>query len=179
MKMRQRHAASWTLADLVDFEVLLTRDGDTVDPAQRRHFVHAIRPQLATIGDAGERRRTGLRLWLEQRRKAERLSTGQLFAQALNLAGWAAFAVLAATGMSLVAGLVLGAQQAVHVVVFVALTLLLPWFVFVLGALVYAFGAGRSGPVAALRIALHLCDRSNRLRAARSTIVAALTDSRS
>lgn len=181
MTSRRRHAAPrWTLADLVDFEALFVRNEDTVDAAQRRHFLDAIRPRLTTVTDAAERRRVGLRLWLEQRRADTAApTTGQVFAQSLNAAGWTAFAILTGMGASVAAGLVLGAHQAVHVVIFIALALLLPWLVFALGALAYAFGVGRSGLRLVIRGALQMADRRGGARASRSAVLAALTAARS
>src|SRR5699024_1252624 len=118
MTNQKKHAkARWTLADLVDFEAVFVRNEDSVDAAQRQIFTQTIRPQLPAIADAGERRRTGLRLWLDRQQAASSETTpGKLFAGTLNAAGWGTFAILAGMGASVVGGLVLGAQQAVHVV---------------------------------------------------------------
>src|SRR5690625_4547610 len=121
MAARPRHAAArWTLSDLIDFEALLAQGGTLVDDAGRRQFVRDILPRLAAITDAGERRRTGLHLWLStqlDRRRDEAMPAGCLFSHALGLAGWVAFVVLACAGAGLVAGLLLGPRQAVHVVI--------------------------------------------------------------
>ncbi|MFN2425939.1 MAG: hypothetical protein ABR587_05780, partial [Candidatus Binatia bacterium] len=74
--------ASWTIADLLDFEVLLSADAARDDAAVRERdraiFVGQIQPAIKPAGGAGagaaiERRRI-FRLWLEVRRQAERES---------------------------------------------------------------------------------------------------------
>lgn len=156
MVTRNRLAPTqWTLSDLVDFEALLARDGDAVvDQTQRQHFLRDIRPRLTDIKDAGERRRVGLRLWLEQRRVADDITTGKWFGHTLDLAGWVACALLIVMGMGLVSGLLLGAQQTAHVVIFFGLALVLPWLVFGAGAVAHLTGVGHGGLAAVVRTVL-------------------------
>lgn len=150
MKSRSEPAAvRWTLPDLVDFEALLAR-GEASDDAQRRQFVRAVRPRLAAMGDESVRRRAGLRLWLEHCRDDGQPSLGRVFGHGLNLAGWGLFALMAFAGMGLVAGLLLGSHQAVHVIVFFGLTLGLPWLVYCAGLSLRALGNGGGGALFAL-----------------------------
>src|SRR5690625_4845855 len=112
MQPQTEHAASrWTLPVLVDFEARLTRTGDMAE-VDRRFFVHSIRPRLAEIDDDRQRRRIGLRLWLGHERGESSLTVGRVFGQALGLAGWGMFLLLALSGMGLASGLLLGPRQA-------------------------------------------------------------------
>lgn len=167
----------WTLADLVDFETLMALDDGTVEPLQRQHFRHDIRPQLEALSDAAARRRVGLRLWLEQRREQSAPSAGQLVGQALNGAGWAACAVSFCIGIGLVTGFMAGAHPAVHVVIFVGLTLLLPWLLLAVGAVARALGRGSGGLFLLLRAALQLFGPRGD-QTVRMTVLAALAEAR-
>lgn len=180
MLARREHAAvRWTLSDLVDFEAVLA-DTDTAadDPAARRWFARTIRPRLAEMGDESARRRAGLRLWLEHRRGDEPVSAGRLAGHALNLVGWTLFAVMALAGMGLVAGLLLGPRQAVHVIVFFGLTLVLPWLVYVAGLLLHALGRRGAVPVLLGRGAPRLLARGPKQRERMSALLNALTEAR-
>lgn len=174
----ERSTVHWSLPDLVDLEALLART-DSVDEAGRRHFVHTIRPQLNDIQDESARRRSGLRQWLEYTRDTDSMAPGQLFGHGLNLAGWTAFAILAFSGMGLVAGLLLGPNQAVHVVVFLGLTLVLPWLIYLTALLLRAAGSRHAdGTLIWTRVALGLVVRDPQRQARVSTLVASLFDTR-
>lgn len=178
MNARDPYAATqWTLSDLVDLETLLAGNDDAdITPAERRYFLDHIRPQLAPIKNAAERRRVGLRLWLEQRREMAAIPTGHWFGQLLDAAGWIAFLLLAVSGMALVAGLLLGAAQTAHVVIFVGLTLLLPWLVFVVGVTAHASGVGRSGSAIIVRALFRWSAGRHGDKAKQHAVLAALTE---
>ncbi len=82
------------------------------------------------------RRRLGLRLWLAVRREQAGSvvegSPGQMWLQGMTLLRAALFFGMGAAGFALVVGLCVGTLQAVHVILFFALTLIVPWLVFVL-----------------------------------------------
>src|SRR5699024_4390935 len=100
---------------------------------------------------------------------------GCLFGHALDLAGWAAFVLLACSGMALVAGLLLGPQQAAHVVIFLGLTLVLPWLLFGAGLLLRASSSGGRQAVLA-QLVLRLFGGDSERRARQSAVLNALTE---
>ena len=57
----------WSLADLVDFETLLLRSGDVSAQERRRYQEEARKLEGKARGEV-ERRRAGLRTWLEAER---------------------------------------------------------------------------------------------------------------
>lgn len=178
MQTQSEHAAThWTLVDLVDFEALLARHEDT-DTIDRQYFVHAIRPRLTALADDKARRRVGLHLWLAHGRAEASVSTGQWFGHALNLAGWGLFVLLAFSGMGLVAGLLLGPQQAVHVIIFLGLTLALPWLIYFAGLLLRASGRHGNGWVVLARAAMRLFGRERQQQARLNALLEALTQAR-
>jgi hypothetical protein len=137
----RRAGRRWTLADLIDFETVLARVDDDTLAGDRLVFARDIRPGLAR-GDES-RRRAGLRAWLAHRRAEAGLDTGRAWAQGLALLRLALFSAMVLAGMALVAGLCVGPSQSVHVVVFFALTLLLPWGVFLFWLGLRAIGGAR------------------------------------
>lgn len=161
----------------MDFEALLA-DKDTVDAAGRRRFAREIRPRLVGMDDESARRRAGLRLWLEHGRADTPVSAGRLFEQALDLAAWLLFLAMAFAGMGLVAGLLLGPRQAVHVIVFLGLALVLPWLVYCAGLLLPVLARGGAGLAPAGRGALRLLYRDRHSRAQTSALLAALAEVR-
>lgn len=119
----------WTLADLIDLEARLAgmRDADRTD--ERLLFARDVRPHLHGGPPAAARRR-GLRLWLDSHRQPGVPTLGRACVQGLTLLRLVLFGCMAASGAVLVAGLCLGSSQAVHVLVFIAFSLLLPWSLF-------------------------------------------------
>ena len=133
----------WTLADLIDFETVLIGVDNAALEHDRLIFNRDIRPVLPD-GDERVRRRAGLRAWLDYRREADAIDTGDAWTQGLRLARLALFIGMALAGFALVAGLCAGTNVGVHVVLFFAVTLVFPWLVFALFLLVGAWGRGSS-----------------------------------
>jgi hypothetical protein len=150
MKAVRRAGRRWTLADLIDFETALARANDTTLAEDRLVFARDIRPTLER-GDESARRRDGLRLWLDHRRATQVVDSGRLWSHGLWLLRIALFFVMGLAGFALVAGLCARPSQSVHVVVFLALTLALPWALFVAWLLLRALGGpGRDSLVRVL-----------------------------
>lgn len=143
MNAARRAGRRWTLADLIDFETALVGVDDDALAADRLLFARDIRPCLTAHSEAA-RRRDGLRAWLEQRRAQDRLEAGRLWSRALALSRFALFALMGLAGFALVAGLCAAPSQSVHVVVFLATTLLLPWAVFCAWLVLRVFGVARA-----------------------------------
>lgn len=135
MTSEPRTPRRWRLADLIDFETALAAFTDDERAAERLLFARDIRPKLKQGSELG-RRRLGLRLWLAARRaqadSAVATSPGEIWLQGTTLLRAALFFGMGAAGFALVAGLCVGTLQAVHVILFFALTLIVPWLVFVL-----------------------------------------------
>lgn len=135
MTSEPRTPRRWRLADLIDFETALAAATDDERAADRLLFARDIRPQLKQ-GSELARRRTGLRLWLAARREKTPnnadVSPGTLWIQGMTLLRLALFVGMAIAGFVVVVGLCAGALQAVHVILFFALTLIVPWLVFVM-----------------------------------------------
>ena len=127
----------WQLADLLDFEALLA-GGARADERDRLIFARDIRPRLDGLPD-DRRRALGLRLWLEhcRDRAPDRIWPSLAWARLIEGLGWLLLAGFALAGAALAWGLCLGNGQRVHVVIFVGLTVVLPWAGFIL------FSAGR------------------------------------
>ena len=164
MNSARRAGRRWTLADLIDFETVLARVDDDTLAGDRLVFARDIRPTLARA-DEFSRRRDGLRAWLDVRRDRTQLDTGRAWAQGLALVRLALFAAMALAGMALVAGLCAGPSQSVHVVVFFALTLLLPWGLFLLWLGLRAAGGARRATL--MRLLEGVSRFSNRFRSGR------------
>lgn len=137
----------WTLADLIDFEMALSRSDDDTLAGDRLVFARDIRPALSG-GNESARRRDGLRAWLAHRRahvdRPADLQAGRRWAQSLGLLRLALFGIMGLTGGALVAGLCAGVGQRVHVIVFLVVTLVLPWGVFVAWLGLRALGGGHA-----------------------------------
>jgi hypothetical protein len=131
MKRFRRAASGWQLADLLDFEILLASDKSPAGTRDRTVFVRDIRPQLADLPEA-RRRRVGLWLWLDNRRAEDGSWPGAACMRTLAWLRQLLFIGMFVSGALLATGLCLGSGQRVHVVVFFALTVLLPWAVFLL-----------------------------------------------
>ncbi|MES1928701.1 hypothetical protein SADO_05560 [Salinisphaera dokdonensis CL-ES53] len=155
MNAARRAGRRWTLADLIDFETVLARVDDDTLAGDRLVFARDIRPALGR-GDESARRRDGLRAWLDHRRAQVRLDAGRAWTQGLGLLRLVLCLVMSLAGAGLVVGLCAGPAQSVHVVVFFALTLVVPWVFFVLWLGVRMIGGARR---ATLTRALQTIDR--------------------
>lgn len=131
MKRSRRAGPRWQLADLLDFETLLASETAPVSSRDRTVFSRDIRPQLAVLPEA-DRRRSGLRLWLDARRADGGVWPGTGWRHSMAWLRLWLFGAMFASGVLLAAGLCLGNGQRVHAVVFLALTVWLPWLLFVL-----------------------------------------------
>lgn len=129
MKPFRRVPDRWSLGDLVDFEALLAAGQAPASPRDRIRFARDIRAELPS-GDARRRRRIGLRRWLDMQRETRALTAGDLWQRSLVMLRLGLFVVLGITGLTLAAGLCAAPGQTVHVVLFVVLTLVLPWTIF-------------------------------------------------
>ncbi len=178
----KNEAARWSLADLIDFEILLAREGEAVgNDGDRLHFIRDIRPRLTAIGDELTRRRVGLRLWSSDRcgRGNAQAPAGQAWQHGLALARLSLFCTMGLAGMGLVAGLVFGPRQAVHVIVFFGLTLALPWALFAGWTLARLLGARQRGSLRALMaFSLRLSGRDANQRAQDTRWLSALIQGR-
>ena len=120
----------WTLQNLIDFEIAVA-DKDTASP--RGELIQDIRK---IKGDSLTRKRRGLLLWAT----AEgRPAIGQRLTAALSLLT----AILCLAAFISSAGSAWGtynaAHNGIHVVLFLALTLFLPWLIFLCGLLMMMF----------------------------------------
>ncbi|MBK1833365.1 DUF2868 domain-containing protein [Roseibacillus ishigakijimensis] len=129
---RTSKAENWTLADLADFETLLAEE-EALQGA-RRIYRDSVAPHLSRDLDEGERRRQGLRLWLEAKR--EEVHTGERIESGLRLAGMVVVAGALLAGMGLSRGVLqempLGEGRGYNVWLFLGLGLGLQWL-FLLG----------------------------------------------
>lgn len=120
----------WTLQNLIDFEIAVA-DKDMASP--RGELIQEIR---SVKGDSLTRKRRGLLLWTT----AEgRPAMGQRLTAALSLL--TAMLCLAAffTAAGSAWGTYNAAHNGIHVVLFLALTLFLPWLIFLCGLLLMMF----------------------------------------
>ncbi|AWN15967.1 DUF2868 domain-containing protein [Salinisphaera sp. LB1] len=138
--------ARWQLADLLDFEALLA-GGERVDERERLIFARDIRPQLAGLPD-DRRRALGLRLWLMhcRDRAPDRIWPSWAWSRLIDVLGWLLLGGFALAGAMLAWGLCLGNGQRVHVVIFLGLTVALPWAGFVLFSLARLIGRNAGAP---------------------------------
>ncbi len=128
--------ARWRLGDLIDFETLLAQGDQSISERDRTVFQQEIAPELTALPES-RRRAVGLRYWLETRRaRSSTAWPSQAWHSFLAVARWGVFGVMAMLGALLVWGLCLGSDQRVHVVIFIALTLIVPW----LGFLIFTLG---------------------------------------
>jgi len=130
-----RRAESWTIADILDFEYLLTADSAGDDDATRTRdraiFEQKIAPEFG-VADGGERRQV-FRRWLEARREA----SGSDLPGAHFVAGWQTlltFATLTGLvlGISVTAGLLhYRGKEPVNVAWFFAATVGVQWVILI------------------------------------------------
>ncbi|GAB3671441.1 DUF2868 domain-containing protein [Salinisphaera aquimarina] len=166
MRAARRAHHRWTLADLIDFEAILASVSEDEIVADRLYFARDIRPQLGS-GDERMRRRQGLWLWLAMRRERSSVDAGRLWHNGIALLRLALFVGMAVAGFVLAAGLCVGVSQAVHVIVFFGLALVLPWGVFLAWSLARRLGSRRRVLLErGLSLAVHLARRSAGKRSA-------------
>lgn len=130
MNESRRSKVRWQLADVLDLEARIARAEPPVDARGRLLFARDIRPRLAGLPQV-EQRRAGLRLWLDSQRPPGYIGPGAAWTQTMRLLSRLLFIGMAISGGVLAWGLCLGGGQRVHVVIFIALTLWLPWSLFV------------------------------------------------
>lgn len=130
----EKIAAKWTLGDLADFEALLSRDD--AGRGAKRIYRDQIAPQLASSLDEGERRRQGLRLWLEARR-GEESPVGRRLEGGLRFTGILTRVVGLLLGIGVMRGLLLelpvGDGRGYNLWLFLAVTLGLQWLFLLAG----------------------------------------------
>ncbi|MES1952705.1 hypothetical protein S4A8_17686 [Salinisphaera sp. S4-8] len=176
--MNAAHAAGrrWTLADLIDFETVLTGVDEATLEHDRLIFNRDIRPALPA-GDERGRRRAGLRAWLAYRREADTLETGRLWRHGLGLIRLTLLIGMGIAGFALMIGLCASANPGVHVILFLGVTLGLPWLMFMLVLIAGLLGgrssallAGWAGRVLAIATRSHSADQRQRFRALRERL---------
>ncbi|MEM9079349.1 MAG: DUF2868 domain-containing protein [Verrucomicrobiota bacterium] len=130
-----RDRTGWRLGDLVDFEVLLASEG--AERGARRIYREEIGPELGEGLSEGERRRRGLRLWLEEKRGDE-LMAGRKLERGLGIAGSVVALVMLFVGMGLVRGLLQTIPEpyegrGYNLWLFLGATLGVQWLLMILG----------------------------------------------
>lgn len=130
MNESRRRRIRWQLADVLDLEARIARSERPVGARDRLLFARDIRPRLARLPQV-EQRRAGLRLWLDSQRAPDYIGPGAAWTRATRLLCRLLFIGMAISGGVLACGLCLADSQRVHVVIFIALTLWLPWSLFV------------------------------------------------
>lgn len=129
-------ATKWTLGDLADFESLLARED--AEQGAKRIYRETIAPQLASSLDEGERRRQGLRLWLEAKREGDS-PVGQRLEGGLRLTGILTRMIALLFGIGIVRGLLLelpvGEGRGYNIWLFLAVTLGTQWLFLIAGGL--------------------------------------------
>lgn len=129
MNDARREPVRWQLADLLDLEARIAQSDAPVDARDRLLFTRDIQPRLTALSP-GAQRRAGLRLWLDSQRDSADIAPGAAWTRALRLLRRLLWVGMAISGGLLASGLCVGSGQRVHVVIFLALTLWLPWLLF-------------------------------------------------
>ncbi|NNM29466.1 MAG: hypothetical protein HKO57_08090, partial [Akkermansiaceae bacterium] len=148
--------SKWRLRDVVDFEVLL-RAGNEGGRAAAGATAHReeIRAVLEKAGprSEGERRRIGLRAWLDANRGRDEDRAGSRVVAGVGLAGLVLGVLAFLAGVGLMRGLLVeteAAGKAYHLWVFLAVTLGLQWLALLGGVLGYVLVRRRSGALSLL-----------------------------
>lgn len=130
----------WTLADLADLESVLA-NADASRGA-RRIYRERVSPQLSRELDEGERRRRGLRLWLEAKR-GDDILVGQKLESSLRLAGLLVKVLALLTGLGIARGLLqelpMGGGRGYNIWLFLGVTLGLQWLLLLGGGVAWLF----------------------------------------
>lgn len=130
------------MADLADFEAILAEEG--AERGARRIYRESVAKELPRDLDEGERRRRGLRLWLEKKRGDEDL-VGQRFEAGLRLADLLVKMVALLVGIGIVRGLlqelplveVKGEHRGYNIWLFLGVTLGLQWLFLIGGGVAW------------------------------------------
>jgi len=121
----------WTLRDLVDFEALLGREGGTkADGRAMRESVEGM--------EGAEARRTGMRVWLEDRRRGEKDLPGEVWAGARFLVAALVLTVMFLTGVGVMTGMLDRERMGFHVPMVLGVAVGLQLLVLVAGFLGWA-----------------------------------------
>ncbi len=121
----------WTLRDLVDFEALLGREGGTkADGRAMRESVEGL--------EGAEARGTGMRVWLEDRRRGEKDLPGEVWAGARFLVAALVVTVMFLTGVGVMTGMLDRERMGFHVPMVLGVAVGLQLLVLVAGFLVWA-----------------------------------------
>lgn len=127
---RGKTAQKWTLGDLADFEALLA-NGDA-EKGARRIYREEVSPHLDRKLAEGERRRRGLRLWLDCKRGDDSL-LGARLETGLRLAGFVVAVAMGLLGIGVVRGLlheIPGTEQrGFNLWLFLGVTLGIQWLI--------------------------------------------------
>lgn len=130
----------WSLGDLADFESLLASK-DAEQGAKRIYREH-VAPGLPSSLSEGERRRQGLRLWLEAKR-GDDSPAGQRLESGLRLSGIVIGVVGLLLGFGIVRGLLMplpvGEGRGYNIWLFLAVTLGIQWLFLLGGGLSWVF----------------------------------------
>lgn len=126
------------MADLADFESVLAEEG--AEKGARRIYRESVAKSLPRELDEGDRRRRGLRLWLEKKRGDEDL-VGQRFETGLRLAGLLVKVLALLAGMGIVRGLLQelpsGGGRGYNIWLFLGVTLGLQWLFLIAGGIAW------------------------------------------
>ena len=125
------------MADLADFEALLAEDG--AEKGARRIYSESVAQSLPRDIDEGERRRRGLRLWLQKKRGDENL-VGHRFETGLNLAGLVVKMAALLAGIGIVRGLLHEPSwggRGYNIWLFLGVTLGLQWLFLIAGGVAW------------------------------------------
>ncbi len=132
-------AEKWTLADLADLELLLVDEKSS--QGARRIYRESVSEKLSRDLEEGERRRRGLRLWLEHKRGGEAL-VGQRIESGLRLAGLVIKVLALIAGFGIARGLLLelpSGGRGYNIWLFLGATLGLQWILLLLGGFGFLF----------------------------------------
>lgn len=136
----------WTLGDLADFEALLA-SGDA-EKGARRIYREEISPQLDRNLAEGERRRQGLRLWLERKRGDDSL-LGARLETGLRLAGFVVAVAMGLLGVGIVRGLlheIPGTEQrGFNLWLFLGVTLGIQWLILLVSSATWLIWRRKGG----------------------------------
>ncbi len=101
---RAKKDERWSVEDLADFEALFV--GGEIEKGARRLFQDKVAPCLSGQSlDEEERRRRGLRLWLEEKRGRDELVAGRRLEAGLHWAGLLVTAIAFLAGVGVARGL--------------------------------------------------------------------------
>lgn len=129
----------WSLTDLADLEALLAEDG--AERGARRIYRERLAKQLPRDLDEAERRRRGLRLWLQEKRGEEPL-VGQRLESGLRFASLILKVALLLVGFGIARGLLLELSfggRGYNIWLFLGVTIGLQWLFLIGGGVSWLF----------------------------------------